>query len=269
MRRRLSLAIFGALCCALLVGCADKAPPASKGLVIFAPPSLLHTTTDLTAAYLRRDTTLGLLLNVAGAPQLVSMLERGATGDVLITDDREWMDYAIGKGLAGAPVAIATSRLVLAVARRPEVQEYLKSPLNLASPGTKVVLAGPEVPLGRYTRVLLARLKEVRGYGPDFADRVELNAVSMEQNEAAVLRKLSDSTADAAFLYQSAVAADTGGHLTTLALPVVTPVATWYAAIIPSGDTALARPLVEWLAGAQAQQILRRHGFGAPPDSAR
>lgn len=252
----------------LLVGaCGDAPPPASRGLILFVPASLLPVSSDLTAAYLHRDTTLGLMVNIAGAPQLVTMLERGARGDVLFTDDRRWMDYAVEKGIAGAPVSVATGSIVLAVSTRPEVGSYLQSPLNLASPGSKVVLAGPDVPLGRYSRALLADLNLVRGYGPDFADRVELNAISQEQNESAIVRALQDGSADAAFLYATTVRNDTSGTMRVMALPVSSPTATWWAAPVMNGDTAGARAFIEWMTGGQAAPLLVGKGFALPAET--
>ena len=140
--------------------------------------------------------------------------------------------------------------------------------LNLASPGVKVVLAEPEVPLGRYAREALRKLGAARGFGPDFAARVEQGAVSLEQNGSAVIARVRLGEADAAIVYASDVrAADSALRVVPIPEPYnVT--ATYPIAVVRGAERAdQARSFVAIATGAQGQAILARHGF-LPADSA-
>lgn len=260
----------GLLAAALLVmGCAEPPPPAARALTIFLASSLLEASTDLTNGFLQTDSTVGLLLNVAGTPRLVTALERGAPGGVLVTADKRWMDYAVERGLVGAPRAFASAPLVAVTSTRPEVLAVVQSPVNLATPGVDIALAGPDVPLGRYARAWLERLATVEGYGDDFAERVELGSLEPAQAAEEVLARLRAGEADAAIIYRPALLTDTTGAFRELRLPLAPPVATWYVAAVASApDTALAQAFIAHLLSEAGQATLARHGFLPPADSA-
>jgi molybdate transport system substrate-binding protein len=140
--------------------------------------------------------------------------------------------------------------------------------LNLASPGVKVVLAAPAVPLGRYAREALRRLGAARGYGPDFAARVEAFAVSLEQNSSAVTARIRLGEADAAIVYASEVhAADSALRVVPIPEPYNVTVTYPIAVVRGAEPAAPARAFVALATGPQGQAILARHGF-MPADSA-
>lgn len=250
----------------LLAGCAAGSPEAPRTVTVLLPSSLLGASRDLSSAFREQDTTVSVQLQVMGTPGLVTALERGASGSVLVTADREWMDYALERGLVGAPVAIASSDVVLVASTRGSAPELMRSPVNLGTPGIRVALAGPDVPLGRYARELLRRMATVTGYGSDFADRVELGAVAEDPSAEAVLLRLQKGEADAAIIFQSALAGDSTGAYRELPLPVKAPLATWYAARVIQPDSAVqdssvARQFLEFVQAPAGRAVLAAHGF--------
>lgn len=255
----------------LLTGCAAGTPDTRRTVTVLLPSSLLGASRDLSRAFREQDTTISVHLQVMGTPALVTALERGGAGSVLITADKAWMDYALERGLVGAPTPIATSGVALVASTRGLAPALMRSPVNLATPGVRVALAGPDVPLGRYARELLRRMASVTGYGGDFAERVEQGAVAEDPSAEAVLLRIQRGEADAAIIFRAALAGDSTGAYRELPLPVESPLATWYAArvIQPDSvapDSSAARQFLAFLHAPAGQGLLAAHGF-APAQS--
>ena len=254
------------LAAALAGGRADPPLDPDRELTVFVAASLLRPFEEIADELERATPGLAVRLNAAGSQQLARQLSLGAHAGVFASADERWMQFARERGLVEPPVPLARNRLAVVFADRPELRGMTL--LNLASPGVKVVLAEPEVPLGRYAREALRKLGAARGFGPDFAARVEQGAVSLEQNGSAVIARVRLGEADAAIVYASDVrAADSALRVVPIPEPYnVT--ATYPIAVVRGAERAdQARSFVAIATGAQGQAILARHGF-LPADSA-
>jgi molybdate transport system substrate-binding protein len=252
---------LAAVLLALAAGCrADPPLDADRELIVFTAASLLGAFRELGAELERETPGLAVRLNAAGSQQLARQLAQGARGDVFASADERWMRFAEERGLVEPPALLARNSLVAVFAARPELRGMTL--LNLASPGIKVVLAAPEVPLGRYSREALRRLGAARGFGEDFAARVEQGAVSLEHSAGAVAAKVRLGEADAAIVYASDAPA-TDSALRVVPIPPAYGVTTDYpiAVVRAAGDSALARAFVELALGERGQAILARHGL--------
>ena len=120
-----------------------------------------------------------------------------------------------------------------------------------------------------YAREVLRKLGAARGFGPDFAARVEQNAVSLEENSNAVLARIRLAEADAAIVYASDIrAADTALRVVPIP-PAYNVTARYSIAVLRAGAHAPpARAFAALAVGAQGQAILVRHGFLAADTSA-
>ena len=259
------------LACLLLAaavpsGCrADPPLDPDRELTVFVAASLLGPFEEIAAELERATPGLAVRLNAAGSQQLARQLSLGARAGVFASADERWMQFARERGLVEAPVPLVRNRLTAVFADRPELSGMTL--LNLASPGVKVVLAEPAVPLGRYAREALRKLGAARGFGPDFAARVEQAAVSLEQNSNAVASRIRLGEADAAIVYASdARAADSALRVVPIPEPYnVT--ATYPIAVVRGAEPAApARAFVSLATGPEGQAILARHGF-MPADS--
>ena len=254
------------LAAAAPAGCrADPPPSPDSELTVFVAASLLRPFEEIAAELERATPGLAVRLNAAGSQQLARQLSLGARAGVYASADERWMQFARERGLVEPPVPLARNRLAAVFADRPELSGMTL--INLASPGVKVVLAAPAVPLGRYAREALRKLGAARGFGPDFAARVEEAAVSLEQNSNAVTARIRLGEADAAIVYASDVrAADS--TLRVVAIPEPYNVtATYPIAVVRGAEPAApARAFVAMATGPQGQAILARHGF-MPADS--
>ncbi|HET9602728.1 MAG TPA: molybdate ABC transporter substrate-binding protein [Gemmatimonadales bacterium] len=241
--------------------------PHGRELTIFVASSLVPAFQDLADTLMSRDSSLLVRLNGAASSELVSQLQLGGSADLLATADQRWMQIAREKGVAGSAETFAVSSLALVLSIKSGAAKFVREPLNLASPGTKVVLAAPQVPLGRYSRELLERLSHIQGYGPDFATRVELGVVSQELSAAGVLSKLRLGEADAGIIYRAQLRADTTGTLRELPVPGARDILAHYFVALTrrATDTTDARNFLELLRSAKGRAVLTAHGFELPP----
>lgn len=244
----------------------SRGGPSGRELTVFVASSLVPAFQDLADTLMRRDSSLLVRLNGAASSALVSQLEMGGSADLLATADEHWMQVAQEKGLARSAENFAVSSLALVISTKSGAADFVRQPLNLASPGTKVVLAAPQVPLGRYSRELLARMSHLEGYGPDFATRVELGVVSQDLSAASVASKLRLGEADAGIIYRAQLLADTTGALRELPVPGAHDIVAHYLVALTRGatDTTDARIFLELLRSPKGRAVLTAHGFELP-----
>ncbi|MFL5897904.1 MAG: molybdate ABC transporter substrate-binding protein [Solirubrobacterales bacterium] len=191
----------------------------------------------------------------AGSDQLAAQIRQGAKADVFASADTDYPAELHREGLAGEPVVFARNRLVVVASEAGGV----KSLGDLARPGTKVVVGDPNVPVGAYTRTLLARL-------PAGERRAILANVRSEEPEASsVLAKVAGGAAEAGFVY--ATDAETvAGEVRTVAIPArMQPDVAYAAAVLGgSGEPRLARRYLQGLLHGAGAADLREAGFLPP-----
>jgi molybdate transport system substrate-binding protein len=165
-------------------------------LRIFAAGSLRPAFDELAAA--SREP---LRMTYANARDLAQRITAGEPADVFASPSAEHPRTLHEAGLAGAPRAFATNRLVVAVPRASSACGVEV----LAAARTRVVIEVAGIPLGDYTRMMLWKMNAIAG--TEFAARVMANVVAEEQLVDAVAERLLTGEADAAVLYATDVAA--------------------------------------------------------------
>ncbi|MDW4917661.1 molybdate ABC transporter substrate-binding protein [Streptomyces californicus] len=226
---------------------ASGAPKAD--LTVLAASSLTDVFKEAGAAYEKENPGTKVTFSFAGSQELAAQVKQGAPADALVTADTKTMDGLSGD--TGEPVVIAKNRLVIATGEgNPEKVANLK---DLADPKLKVVLAAPEVPVGRYSRQILD------------ARKIDVKPVSQEPNVRAVLSKVSLGEADAGLVYKTD-AATAPDKVDAVEIPdAENAIASYPAATLKTskhGEAAAA--FVAWLSTPAAQQILRGAGFQQP-----
>jgi molybdate transport system substrate-binding protein len=248
----------------------SPAPPehreAPATLTVFAAASLTDAFEELGALYRRRHADAGVRFNFAGSQQLAAQLEHGAAADVFASADQRWMDRVQELGLArGQPVVFAHNRLVVVLpATNPGRIERLQ---DLARSGVKLVLAAEAVPVGRYSREMLGRLRGRSGFATDY-DRLTLaNVVSYEENVKGVVAKVQLGEADAGVVYRSDVTGDIASRLLMRDIPDDANVTARYPIVALAGSKrpSAARAFIDLVRGAEGRAILARHGLVPPP----
>ena len=133
---------------------------------------------------------------------------------------------------------------------------------DAARGGIKLVIGSDQVPVGAYTRLVLATLSADPAYGADFARRVLRNVVSQEDNVKSIVNKVALGEADAGFVYRSDVAHGAARHLTELELPEAARVSARYPiAALRSRHGELANKFVAYVLSPAGQAALKREKF--------
>jgi molybdate transport system substrate-binding protein len=158
--------------------------------------------------------------------------------------------------LVDKPRVFAGNELVIAVPK----DSSINSIDDLAKPGTTLVIGDPSVPVGSYTREVLGRL-------PDAERKAIVGNVRSEEPEvSAVVGKVTEGAADAAFVYVTDVKA-AGGDLRAVHLPErLQPVVAYGISVVRGApNPELAKRFVAGLIDGPGAAILRQEGFLPPP----
>lgn len=243
----------------LASGAVAAEPPT---LTVFAAASLAAPLRELGHEFEQAEPGVRVRLNLAGSQQLVAQLRQGADADVFASADERTMAVADSSGLLAAPsVTFAHNALAVIVPRANRAR--LTRLEDLARPGIKLVIGADAVPVGHYTRVLLAKLAPRQGYPAGYARRVLANVVSEEENVRAVLNKVQLGEADAGVVYRSDVLPALARQVSILPLPKDVNVLVAYpiAVLRSTKDRALAERFQALVCSARGHAVLARHGM--------
>jgi molybdate transport system substrate-binding protein len=130
---------------------------------------------------------------------------------------------------------------------------------DLALPGITIAVGSPSVPVGKYTRAVLARLSVVQRRA------ILANVRSREPDVAGVVGKVVQGAVDAGFVYATDVTGARGALREIPLPPRLQPDIVYAAAVVRGArHAAQARAFVEGLLHA-GRVALRRAGFRPPP----
>lgn len=245
------------LCAASAVGaCSGDDGATTDGV----PEIRVSAATSLTEALTRygEDTrTVRARFSFAGSDQLAGQIRGGVRPDLFAAANARLPRALFDEGLVEEPVAFARNRLVLAV---PASGGAVSSLTDLADAGVRIAVGAPDVPVGDYTRTVLARL-------PDARERAILaNVRSEEPDVGGVVGKIAAGAVDAGFVYVTDVRA-AGDRLRAVALPAALQPEVVYEAAVVKGapQAAAARRFLDGLLTGPGARALRRAGFLPPP----
>ena len=144
----------------------------------------------------------------AGSNTLAAQIQQGAPADVFASANMTLPQGLAQKGLCSNPVVFTRNTLVAIVPTSNPVG--IHSVYDIGKPGTKLVIAGPGVPVGSYTLQILTNMA--------LTSKVTPNFVSQETDVREVLSKVALGEADAGFVY-STDAKTVPGKVTVLKMP--------------------------------------------------
>jgi molybdate transport system substrate-binding protein len=192
-------------------------------------------------------------LSFGGSDELAAQIRAGGRPDVFAAANTKLPDQLFAEGRVAKPVTFTANRLVLAV---PSKSREVASLADLARPGVALAVGAPAVPIGAYTRKVLAGLP-----APE-RKRILANVKTAEPDVAGIVGKLTQGAVDAGFVYATDVIA-AKGSLRAVALPAaLRPTAVYEAAVVKgSQHPEQAKAFIRGLRSGAGQAALRRAGF--------
>jgi molybdate transport system substrate-binding protein len=186
---------------------------------------------------------------------LAEQIRRGAPLDVYLSASPLYARALHREGLVRKPVAFATNSLVVIVPRSNPAK--IRTVFDLARrPKLKLVVAGPRVPIGLYTREVLERLGLLR---------VLKQTVSLESDVKGIVGKVALGQADAGFVYLTDIAPVASRARTIAIPPRAQPTVVYELAIAADPeDLEAAQDFVFSILGPEGRRALRASRFGLP-----
>ena len=186
---------------------------------------------------------------------LAEQIRRGAPVDVYLSASPVYSQALFREELTRKPVPFATNSLVVMVPRSNPAK--IKTVFDLAKrPKLRLVVAGPKVPIGLYTREVLKRLGLLR---------VLKRTVSLEPDVKGIVGKVALGQADAGFVYLTDVA-PVAARARAISIPArAQPTVVYELAIAASPiDLEAAQDFVIAVLGPDGRRELRAARFGLP-----
>jgi molybdate transport system substrate-binding protein len=244
--RRAVLAAAVALAATLTLPAATSAGRSGSGITVFAAASLTGVFPKIASVP---------RYSFAGSDQLAFQLRQGAQADVYAAASPKYPELLYRDGLVRKPIVFATNALVLIVPKSNPGR--LRSVYDLRRDGVKLVIGGPTVPIGTYTRQILDTL--------GITDDVLKNVVSQETDVKGIVAKVALGEADAGFVYATDAKA-AAARTKTLALPVWAqpPIRYEIAVVSFTKRPAAGRAFVAKVLSKRGRALLSRAGFGVP-----
>ena len=178
--------------------------PADGGaLTVFAAASLTDAFEEMKSTLEAAHPGLAITYNFGGSQALVTQLNEGAAADVFASANNAQMQAAIDNGsISGEPVPFVRNHL--AIVTPADNPAGIAAPADLGNADLRLILAQPEVPVGRYAREAICTMgQDSATFGDDFVARVAANIVSEEEDVRDVLAKVQLGEADAGIVYVS------------------------------------------------------------------
>jgi len=249
-RRRLrASALLAALVPAALgAGCGGSPGPVT--LTVLASSSLTEVFGEMGTAYHQEHPGVRVRFEFGGSPEMVDRLSEHVSGDVLVTADPASMRDA-AEHLAGRPRIIAHDTLTIAV--RPGNPRRVRGLRDLRRPRLRVVVGAGSVPVGRYTRQVLAKAG------------LTVQWSSEEISARAVLDRIRSGEADAGIVYITDMRS-AGVAASSVPIPADMNVkASFPAAVVKDSEhREAADAFVSWLLTPTAQKLFHKYGFPNP-----
>ena len=221
-------------------------------ITVFAAASLTDAFTEIGRAFTAANPDATTTFSFDASSALITQITEGAPADVFASADTANMDKLVDAEMnGGEPEVFATNLLAVIVA--PDNPLGITGVADLADTDIKTAICAAEVPCGRYAAEIFAN-----------AD-VTVTPVTLEQNVRGVVTKVTAGEADAGIVYVTDVLA-AGDQAELVEIPEDINVLAEYpiATVAESANAEVGAAFVEFVLGAEAQDILGEYGFGAP-----
>jgi molybdate transport system substrate-binding protein len=241
-----------------LLSAASALPPAmAADVTVFAAASLKEAL-DEQARQFEATTGNKVIISYGASSALAKQVDAGAPADAFISADLDWMDHVDQRGLLMPNTRVNLLRNTLVLIAPASSKSTLRiGPGFALAPELgreKLAMANPDsVPAGKYGRSALERLG-VWG-------SVE-KQVARAENVRAALALVSRGEAPFGIVYSTDALSDKGVKIVDTFPPGSYPPIVYPAALLVSGKSPAAMPLLDYLRSVVARSIWEKYGFG-------
>jgi molybdate transport system substrate-binding protein len=235
-----------------VVGCGDGGGSERPRLVVSAASSMTEALNACGPSFANAT----VRLSFAGSDELAAQIRQGVEPDVYAAANTKLPDALHEEGLLSEPVKFATNTFVLAVPKGSRIDSIDE----LTAKCVKIAIGSESVPIGSYTRDVLAKLPAAQ------SEAILANVRSNEPDVKGIVGKLTQGAVDAGFVYVTDVNA-TGGELRAIQLPAeLEPRVTYGAGVVKGAKHPdEARTYIDGLRDGACADALGKAGFGPAP----
>jgi molybdate transport system substrate-binding protein len=230
-------------------------------IVVSAATSLQYSFLEAAKIFESDHPGTRILFNFASSTMLANQIEQGAPVDVFASADMSILNQLAGNNIITENSVMAKNKLTVIVSKSSSMK--IEGLADLAKKGVRFILAGSQVPAGRYARQFLQKADQAGSYGTDYNSLVLGNIVSEEPDLRMVAMKVAFGEGDAGIDYVSDIAGDVKSKVRTIAIPdQLNVIAAYGIAIVKSSahpDTAKA--FYSLLLSPKGQAILTKNGL--------
>ena len=243
--------LAGVVACLALAACGGSSEKPT--LTVSAATSLKTALTE----YGRDFSDAKVRASFAGSDELAAQIRQGVKPDVFASANTTLPEALYKEGLVEKPRVFAANRLVLAV---PASGARVSGLSDLEKPGVTIAMGSATVPVGSYTRKVLAKLPAGE------AKAILANVRSNEPDVGGVVGKVAQGAVDAGFVYVTDVKA-AGGELRAIDLPAgLQPQVSYGVAVVKGAKHPTeAKAFVDGLLRGDGRKRLDAAGFLPPP----
>jgi molybdate transport system substrate-binding protein len=235
--------------------------PAQKNLIAFTAASLSGASDSLGPAFYNTSGTK-VKFNLDGTQVLKTQVEQGAPADVFISASNTYTNALKSEGyLVNSTVKNLTSNYIIVIipAGNPG---NIHSLADLGTPGKRIAMGTPDVPVGVNTRQVIAKLTNST-FNSTWNQTLYNNVKTFETTEPGVVTKVALGEVDAGFVYESSYKAAKNGTLSAVNIPVKDNSLQIYTIgiINSTADKAGAQLFEDFMLSPAGQKILSDFGF--------
>jgi molybdate transport system substrate-binding protein len=246
---------FVAVLCLQL--CSAVALQAGTIIHLSAAASLKEALTEIKTTYLTTHKDSEVLANFGASGALAKQIEQGAPTDIFISASPEWVKYLLEKQLAapGSEKTFAGNSLVFIGSEKAAGLSLEK--LNELQ---RIAIGNPKnVPAGQYA-------KQAMDKAGIYAALEQEKKLVLTDDVRQALMYADQGEVDGAFVYMTdALLAKKAKLLFTVDAALHEPISYPMLLTIAGEKKAEAKAFSEYLSGAEAKAVLKKHGFAVKP----
>jgi molybdate transport system substrate-binding protein len=233
-----------------VVSC-GSGPKSGTTITVHAASSLTEVFSAVGKRFEAKHPGAKVSFDFGASSALVRQVLDGAPGEVIATADETTMTKLVTPGLVAKPTVFARNRLAIVVAKGNP--KSVKTPADLSNSSLAVIVAAPEVPVGRYAVEMFAKAG------------VAVSPKSLEESAKAVVTKVGLGEADAGVVFITDAKA-AANRLDTVEIPVAVNVAATYpiALLNTATGSKTANEFVAFVLSDAGRAVLAEFGFAAP-----